>query len=271
MKKIITVLIVIGLLIGFGITGLTYFSDRVYAQAETCPDGGAWVKVDDINDQSILYTAPEGKLIAESCYKAGTELVYDTYEPPVDEVTLTSSVLNPVGNNFQDISHASFRLVDGPTETVTPTETTTPTETGTPEVTETPEETEPPETATPTETPEETEPPETATPTETPEETEPPETETPPVTETPTETETPTQTETPIVTDPPETETPTETETPSETEVATEEPTPAATPTDMPAGGVGPSSASMFLPWILGISGLLFVGMLVRKATQKGV
>jgi hypothetical protein len=105
------------------------FSARVSAQAEVCPDSGDWVKVNNIDAQSYTYTALGGKLIVESCYKAGTTLRYASYNPGVTSVTLVSDVLNPTENNFQDISHASFRLADPPTPTPTQPTPTQPTPT----------------------------------------------------------------------------------------------------------------------------------------------
>ena len=108
---------------------------NVTAQGQdTCPDGGEWVKVDGINQQNYEYTAPEGYVIIETCYKAGTELVTETIDPPQTTITLTSEVENPEGNAFQDISHASFRLqaIATSTPTMTPTPTQTPTVTPTP-------------------------------------------------------------------------------------------------------------------------------------------
>lgn len=98
-----------------------------FAQAETCPQESPWVKVDNIKALSYEYTAPEGKEIVEVCYKAGVTVVYYDVEPPKSSKTVDSEVLNPVGNNFQDISHASFRLQNKttPTPSPTPTEPTT--------------------------------------------------------------------------------------------------------------------------------------------------
>ncbi len=93
------------------------FNMYVSADAqETCPHTGDWVKVDGISAQSYNYSAPEGKLVVEVCYKAGTTVNYYNVDPGQPSVTVTTSVPNPNDNAFQDISHASFRLADKPQE-----------------------------------------------------------------------------------------------------------------------------------------------------------
>ena len=117
---------------------------------ETCPDGGDWEKVDGLTGSSYTYTADEGKLVAETCYKAGTTVEYNDIDPAQKSVTITSGVQ-------QNLSHISVRLVDEPKEE-TPTPTNTPTMTPTPTPTS---EFTPTPTNTPTNTP-------TSTPTNTP-------------------------------------------------------------------------------------------------------
>ena len=122
------------------------FDGVVMAQAETCPDGGDWVKVDGLSGQSYNYTAPSGKLVAETCYKAGTTVEYSPINPPQKSVTITSGVQ-------QALSHISVRLVEEPkqaTPTPTNTPTMTPTSTPTSVITATPTNT---PTMTPTSTP----------------------------------------------------------------------------------------------------------------------
>ncbi len=111
----------------------------VYAQGqETCPASGDWIKVDGLSGDKFIYTAPEGYQVAETCYKAGTNAIFEAVDPPLTSVT----VISKVGH---DLSHASFRLIEEvkptPTETFTPmptqTFTPTPTETFTPTPTET--------------------------------------------------------------------------------------------------------------------------------------
>ena len=81
----------------------------------TCPNtGNGWIKVDSINALSYMYTAPDGKLVESVCYKAGTTKIEYDVSPPESPHTVNSTVLNPVGNNYQNISHASFKLVDVP-------------------------------------------------------------------------------------------------------------------------------------------------------------
>lgn len=81
---------------------------------ETCPKGSGWVKIDNLKGLTYTYTAPEGKLVSRSCYKAGTQVIYEDYDPPTPVVTLLSTVQNPQGKNYQDLSHASFKITDEP-------------------------------------------------------------------------------------------------------------------------------------------------------------
>lgn len=108
MKKIIVLFFVLALALTLGFTATT----ATAAAADTCPNtGGDWVKVDDLSGLSYSYTAPSGYLVAEWCYKASTTVVYGNVNPPQKSVTVSSTVLNPAGNNYQELSHASFRLV----------------------------------------------------------------------------------------------------------------------------------------------------------------
>ena len=131
---------------------------------QVCPQGGGWVKVDGLDDPSYFYTAPDGSLVAEFCYKAGTSVVFHDVEPPQGSVTVQSEI--PAGGPFgwfclfspgsgfcKDLSHASFRLVQESQDEPTPTPTATATATET--LTPTPTNTDEP-TATPTHTPEPT-------------------------------------------------------------------------------------------------------------------
>lgn len=130
--QITLVLFVMALVSAFG------FTSRVAAQAQVCPDTGDWVKINDIDAQSYTYEAPEGKLIIQTCYKAGTEVVYEpegdgSFDPGKESVTVESTVLNSQETAFLDISHASFRLADAPPPpdpgtgpTPDPTQTPTP-------------------------------------------------------------------------------------------------------------------------------------------------
>ncbi len=103
---------------------------EIKAAAETCPDGSdGWVKVNVGDNPTFTYTAPGEYLIAEWCYKAGSNpLVFGDVIPPQKTVTLVSIYQ-------QGISHASFRLII-PTPTNTPPQDETPTNTP---VTPTPE------------------------------------------------------------------------------------------------------------------------------------
>ena len=118
-----------------------FFMKPVFANGqETCPSTGDWVKKDGLSGKSYTYTAPEGKLIAETCYKAATYVIKNLITPPQKSVTVISTV-------GHDLSHASFRLVDEPNPSPTPTKTFTPT----PTFTSTPTD-EPTPSPTPTET-----------------------------------------------------------------------------------------------------------------------
>ncbi len=119
MKKLLfgISLLAIALLVGAAVFSPSKIVKGVSANGqETCPQTGDWVKVDNINALSYKYTAPAGKEIFESCYKAGTTLRFAQYNPAVTEVELQSNVWNKStcpgdkGCNFQKISHASFRL-----------------------------------------------------------------------------------------------------------------------------------------------------------------
>lgn len=107
---------------------------------EVCPNtGNGWIKFDNLSGFVFTYTAPDGYLVAESCYKAATEVVYETYEPPQKLIVITTLE--------HELSHVSVRVVPEeatPTSTPTNTPTQTPTETATPAtptstITDTPE------------------------------------------------------------------------------------------------------------------------------------
>ena len=127
MKKIAFILGI--LILGLGVVIVVGESPPVLGESppvlganpNICPHGGDWHKIDGVDAQSVSFTAPEGKVIVESCYKAGQALRYSSYSPGVKSVTLTTNVLNPQGVCCQDISHATFRLADAP---VTPTPVT---------------------------------------------------------------------------------------------------------------------------------------------------
>ena len=109
MKKLIALVFVLALALSLSAVSTT----PTLAAPNVCPDtGDDWVKVDHLTGQSYTYTAPDGYLVAEWCYKASTTVVTGDVNPPQKTVTVTSTVLNPVDNNIQDLSHASFRLVE---------------------------------------------------------------------------------------------------------------------------------------------------------------
>ena len=228
---------------------------------EVCPNtGNGWIKFDNLSGFVFTYTAPDGYLVAESCYKAATEVVYETYEPPQKSIVITTF--------RHEISHVSVRIVPEPTPT--PTQTATPTSTNTPTQT-------PTETATPTSTP-------TNTPTQTPTETATPATPTSTITDTPeptptatqeiTDTPEPTPTATQEITDTPE-PTPTATQeitdtpepTPTGTLVITNTPNPTATPGDVITEVNTGSGIS--IPFFLIVGGLAVIIMITCGTFRK--
>ena len=232
---------------------------------EVCPNtGNGWIKFDNLSGFVFTYTAPDGYLVAESCYKAATEVVYETYEPPQKSIVITTF--------RHEISHVSVRIVPEPT----PTPTQTPTQTATPTSTNTPTQT-PTETATPTSTP-------TNTPTQTPTETATPATPTSTITDTPeptptatqeiTDTPEPTPTATQEITDTPE-PTPTATQeitdtpepTPTGTLVITNTPNPTATPGDVITEVNTGSGIS--IPFFLIVGGLAVIIMITCGTFRK--
>ena len=218
---------------------------------EVCPNtGNGWIKFDNLSGFVFTYTAPDGYLVAESCYKAATEVVYETYEPPQKSIVITTF--------RHEISHVSVRIVPEPT----PTPTQTPTQTATPTSTNTPTQT-PTETATPTST-------STNTPTQTPTETATPATPTSTITDTPE----PTPTATQEITDTPE-PTPTATQeitdtpepTPTGTLVITNTPNPTATPGDVITEVNTGSGIS--IPFFLILGGLAVIVMITCGTFRK--
>jgi len=232
---------------------------------EVCPNtGNGWIKFDNLSGFVFTYTAPDGYLVAESCYKAATEVVYETYDPPQKSIVITTF--------RHEISHVSVRIVPEPipTPTQTPTQTATPTSTNTPTQT-------PTETATPTST-------STNTPTQTPTETATPATPTSTITDTPeptptatqeiTDTPEPTPTATQEITDTPE-PTPTATQeitdtpepTPTGTLVITNTPNPTATPGDVITEVNTGSGIS--IPFFLILGGLAVIVMITCGTFRK--
>ena len=218
---------------------------------EVCPNtGNGWIKFDNLSGFVFTYTAPNGYLVAESCYKAATEVVYETYDPPQKSIVITTF--------RHEISHVSVRIVPEPT----PTPTQTPTQTATPTSTNTPTQT-PTETATPTST-------STNTPTQTPTETATPATPTSTITDTPE----PTPTATQEITDTPE-PTPTATQeitdtpepTPTGTLVITNTPNPTATPGDVITEVNTGSGIS--IPFFLILGGLAVIVMITCGTFRK--
>jgi len=130
---IILVLIVASLFVFFG-PKTTVFSQG----QEVCPQTSPWTSHFNVNALTYTYNAPSGFLVSESCYKAGTTLVFQTYNPSIASITLNSNVWNKdncpedKGCNYQDISHASFKLIVDSRPTPTATATATATATSTP-------------------------------------------------------------------------------------------------------------------------------------------
>ena len=214
---------------------------------EVCPNtGNGWIKFDNLSGFVFTYTAPDGYLVAESCYKAATEVVYETYDPPQKSIVITTF--------RHEISHVSVRIVPEPTPTPTqtPTQTATPTSTNTP--TQTPTETATP--ATPTSTITDTPEP---TPTATQEITDTPEP-TPTATQEITDTPEPTPTATQEITDTPE-------PTPTGTLVITNTPNPTATPGDVITEVNTGSGIS--IPFFLILGGLAVIVMITCGTFRK--
>ena len=202
---------------------------------EVCPNtGNGWIKFDNLSGFVFTYTAPDGYLVAESCYKAATEVVYETYEPPQKSIVITTF--------RHEISHVSVRIVPEPTPTPTqtPTQTATPTSTFTNTPTQTPTETATP--ATPT-----------STITDTPEPT-------PTATQEITDTPEPTPTATQEITDTPE-------PTPTGTLVITNTPNPTATPGDVITEVNTGSGIS--IPFFLILGGLAVIIMITCGTFRK--
>lgn len=92
---------------------------------DTCPKGDGWVKYDDLDGLTFTIPEediPEGYVVTENCFKAANTLVFGTGPTVTNE-----TVVNQNGK-LQDISHASFLLVQvtttsGPTTTEATTTT----------------------------------------------------------------------------------------------------------------------------------------------------
>jgi hypothetical protein len=110
-------LLVIGIII-VAMLALAFVASAGEAGIDTCPSGGDWIKIEPLSGTSYTYTAPAGRLVAEVCYKAGDTVVKYLVTPPTQTVTVNSTVWNKpecpeaTGCNYQDLSHASFRLVN---------------------------------------------------------------------------------------------------------------------------------------------------------------
>jgi hypothetical protein len=195
---------------------------------ETCPKDEGWTKVDGLTGKSYSFNSSSDKLIVEWCYKASTTVKYGSVNPPSSSYTVESSV-NDKNQEIQNLSDASFRLIDGsPTNTPIMKETQISTPSSTPVFDG------PIPTNTPTNMPEHTL---TNTPTSTPVFDGPIPTNTP--TNTPEPTLTNTSTSTPVFDGPIPTNTPTNTPEPSPTNTPTntpifDNPIPTYRPTNTP-------------------------------------
>lgn len=99
-----------------------------------CPHGGDWIKLDGLSGFSAGYTAPEGWLIDQTCYKAGSHSpVFGSVNPPAASAGVSSGVYNSPGGvvctgtgepvegcALQELSHASFHLIPAGDPTATP-------------------------------------------------------------------------------------------------------------------------------------------------------
>ena len=92
--------------------------------ADVCPDGDGWTKIDlkgpggvgEYTSNTYTYTNPDGKLVAEACYKAGDNTHTYDVEPAENPHIFTNTLFyNPPGTNLLNLSHISVRLVDPPT------------------------------------------------------------------------------------------------------------------------------------------------------------
>jgi hypothetical protein len=158
-------------LLGVGLLGVTLIGGAAVASASDHPtnqnDGVcAGTHQTPPAGPSFTYTAPEGKLIAWWCAKAGSANQGDgpeshTVNPPAESVTISHS-------SGKDLSHFSVKLVDKPKPTTStmPPDTTVPPTSTLPPTTTVPPTTEPPTTTVPptTEPPTTTVPPTTTEP-----------------------------------------------------------------------------------------------------------
>jgi hypothetical protein len=160
MNKTLATIAIGGSLVGGVALGLAPVAALATQPSFICPEtGNGWVKTDGASGQTATYNAPDGFLIAEVCYKAGTSS--STYlVGPVSTVVIVSTLVNN-GGQVADISHYSVRLIPAPGPTPTPTVTPTPEPTPTVTSTPTPE-------PTPTRTVEPTPPPTPTPPLDTP-------------------------------------------------------------------------------------------------------
>lgn len=86
----------------------------VQAQQAVCPEGGEWTGHINVNAQSYTFSVEAGKVLTGWCYKASTTVNSGSaYVVGPGSFTVTSSVTNDNGQT-QNISHASFRLIDAP-------------------------------------------------------------------------------------------------------------------------------------------------------------
>ncbi len=136
MNKTLAAIAIGGSLVGGVTLGLAPVAALATQPSFICPEtGNGWVKTDGVSGQTATYSAPDGFLIAEVCYKAGTNS--STYlVGPLSTVVIVSTLVNN-GGQVADISHYSVRLIPVTTSTPTPTPTPTVTSTPTPEPTPT--------------------------------------------------------------------------------------------------------------------------------------
>src|SRR3990167_990532 len=117
---------VIGLLILVLVASLALVATVLPASAAplqtqtTCPEGGGWVKVDDLDGFAYTYTPPAGYTVTDNCYKHSTYVHYGS--GPTVTADWHALTRFPWFRRYE-LSHASF-LIE-PIFTVTPTLTVT--------------------------------------------------------------------------------------------------------------------------------------------------
>jgi len=111
MKKL-ALLLTLVLLLVIGVS-VAYAAPEQSADltANVCPNGGDWVKVDDLDGYTYTYTPPPGFTVTDNCYKHATSVHYGN--GPTVEADWHWKIWRYVR---YELSHASFLLVPVPVE-----------------------------------------------------------------------------------------------------------------------------------------------------------